>query len=92
MKTLTIIGRRWFQRTYGNTYHTATVLIDGKPVGTSKVTYGYGSHYEHTAACLLQEAGIMSSDESPYRLREWAHANGYNVASEAADVKRKRDL
>lgn len=37
MQSITIIGRRWFQRTYGNTYFSAYALIDGKPVGGLRI-------------------------------------------------------
>ena len=42
---ITLIGRRWFQKTYGNTYHTVTVLIDGTEVYQSPKSYGYGDQY-----------------------------------------------
>jgi hypothetical protein len=42
MKSLHIEGRRWFQRTAGNTYHTVRIFIDGECVHTSDRTYGYG--------------------------------------------------
>lgn len=29
MKSLTIIGRRWFRRSYGGTYFTAVAIVDG---------------------------------------------------------------
>lgn len=30
IKTLEVIGKRWFQRSYGNTYHTATIIVNGE--------------------------------------------------------------
>ena len=32
IKTLKIYGRRWFQKSYGNTYHTTTVIINGEEI------------------------------------------------------------
>lgn len=29
IETLVIRGRRWFQKLYGNTYHTVTVVVNG---------------------------------------------------------------
>jgi hypothetical protein len=56
-----IEGRRWFQRSYGNTYHVAIVLLScrqGDRAVTisrkSEITYGYGSQYECTARELLR--------------------------------------
>ena len=57
---ITLIGRRWFQKTYGNTYHTVTVLIDGKEVHQSPKTYGYGDQYAQTGLDWLQENGHIS--------------------------------
>jgi hypothetical protein len=53
MRTVTVIGRRWFDRPNGNTYHTAVVLVDGKLLVKTQPTYGYWDEYESTAAeCL----------------------------------------
>ncbi len=32
VQSITILGRRWFQKSYGNTYFTAQILVDGKKV------------------------------------------------------------
>lgn len=52
INTMKIEGKRWFQRSYGNTYHTVKVFVDGE-ILKSEITYGYGSHYLQTAAELL---------------------------------------
>ena len=43
-----IHGRRWFQRSYGNTYHTTTLFYDDGSQMTSPRQYGYGDHYLQT--------------------------------------------
>ena len=40
IETLVIRGRRWFQKLYGNTYHTVTVVVNGH-VLKSNIQYGY---------------------------------------------------
>ena len=45
VKTLSIVGRRWFQRTYGNTYHSVSIEVNGKRVADLPRAYGYGEQY-----------------------------------------------
>ena len=40
IESLRIYGRRWFQRSYGNTYHTVRVIVNGEEF-KSDITYGY---------------------------------------------------
>jgi len=53
--TVFVIGRRWFDRANGNTYHTAEVEVNGQFVGKSRMTYGYGDNYLETAKEILLE-------------------------------------
>lgn len=48
-----IIGRRWFDRVNGNTYHTAEVQVNGEFVGKSRMTYGYDEQYLETGKEIL---------------------------------------
>jgi len=69
MKYLFIItGRCWFQRSYGNTYHTATMEVrdgDGNTVYTNKSgeRYGYGDQFVVTATEYLFKAGYLDGLE-----------------------------
>lgn len=98
MKTLTVFGRRWFQRTYGNTYHSAVMWIDGEPVLNTGIHYGYGDQYLYTALEAAEKAGIVpprarhANGGFMDSLRQWAEDNGYKLHYEAADVARERDL
>ncbi len=96
--SITVIGRRWFQRTYGNTYHTAEILIDGISVHKTAKTYGYGSCYEQSAAEWLESAGVLKLKRYPVSggteplwqaVRE---RMGLAWSSIAQDVSRERDL
>lgn len=53
--TVFVIGRRWFDRVNGNTYHTAEVEVNGQFVGKSRMTYGYDESYLETAKEILLE-------------------------------------
>jgi hypothetical protein len=93
---ITIIGRRWFSRTYGNTYHSCVVLVDGEEVGRADYVYGYGDGYLQTAHSLLQEAGIYPKTDDRLKdyhqfrsdMQDYRHRFQVNVQ----DVDRKRDL
>ena len=50
-----VIGKRWFDRVNGNTYHTAMVLVNGQSLGKSPMTYGYDDQYLETAKGILLE-------------------------------------
>jgi hypothetical protein len=92
-----IRGRRWFQRSAGNTYHTVRVTVDGEEVYASGKTYGYGDSYRDTAWDWLIVNGYLGEtwrdangrQESPWI---WAEENGVQLDYTAEDVSRERDL
>lgn len=92
-KSIHIEGRRWFQRLYGNTYHSVRIWIDGELVLYSGETYGYGDQYLQTAFEWLFVNGYANQEEREklgsftLYLRETLGGT-YSVV----DVERKRDL
>ena len=95
MKTLDILGRRWFSKA-GNTYHTAEIRIDGTRVHYSDVCYGYGDHYQQTARDWLLADGCctgLAHDIAGYDSLHWfCRDNGIELVARAVDVGLKRDL
>lgn len=93
MKTLTILGRRWFQRGPGNTYHSATIIVDGVQVEGVGYAYGYGDQYLYSAFAKLQALGLLDpplpANEAPWR---WAERNQVLLTYSVTDVARKKDL
>ena len=96
---ITIIARRWFQRTYGNTYHSVTVLADGVEIGRIPFAYGYGEQYLQSAFEVLQGKGFYphvrdgrhsSSDYSIFRQDMMDHRESFTVT--CSDVGRQKDL
>lgn len=97
MKSLHIEGRRWFQRTYGNTYHSARIFIDGELKYETGRHYGYGDQFLQTALDLLREKGDIPPQEyytngnpknyGTLYLRE-SLGGSYSVV----DVSRQKDL
>lgn len=83
-------GRRWFQKSAGNTYHSVRIYENGELIHSSGQHYGYGEQYLQTAIEWLRLwntnlPGTRSS--STIYLREELHATW-----EVADVSRERDL
>jgi hypothetical protein len=95
--SLHIEGRRWFQSTYGNTYHTVRIFQDGALVASLPYQYGYGEQFLQTAWDWLGTNGHPELAErntnGSYKhygtqyLREVLHGT-YSVI----DVSRKKDL
>ena len=82
MLPVRIEGKRWFQKSYGNTYHTATLHFKDGSTQKSGITYGYDQHYLQTAF------GMMGLEYIGTRgLREYM-----GIAYSVSDVSRKRDL
>jgi len=99
MNSITVIGRKWFDKINGNTYHTATILIDGehKPELDIPFQYGYGDQYLQSAGQLLDEAGLVSLERHPVLscsegLRSWCDRNNVTLYYQADYLPRKKDL
>lgn len=98
MQSLTIIGRRWFSRPNGNTYHTAQIIVDGETVAKTPMQYGYGNQYVWTAGQWLEDNGYMperkhhdnGSGESLFTY--FRDDRGVAYEDITIDVDRKRDL
>ena len=87
INSLEITAKRWYQRSYGNTYHVVKVVVNGDTVLRSGVTYGYENHYLTTAANLLRDNGygVPNDNMDAYSLMaKFPHT--------AEDVKRQKDL
>lgn len=97
VKSVTVIGRRWFQRGPGNTYHTSTILIDGKFALKTVKEYGYGDQYLWTGLNQAETKGLIppimrhenGGSEATW---QWAERNDIALHYEAIDVQREKDL
>lgn len=90
---IVIIGRRWFERTNGNTYHSVCVWVDGEFVGGESFVYGYGDQYIQTAMTLLANCRYLNrplDDKWPFTT--WCRDNDIKLVYTVADVGRKKDL
>jgi hypothetical protein len=96
-KSITIIGKRWFERVNGNTYHSVIALVNGEEVVNVGFEYGYGSQYEWTAATELDKKGFLPGLEhykngGTESLWSYCEKNKIKYSQFVSDVQRKKDL
>lgn len=83
-----IQGRRWFQKSYGNTYHSVEItdLNTGEFLVKISGVYGYGDQYRQTAIKWLEENRGVKYEWSNYEY------NKKHFFFNVVDVERERDL
>jgi hypothetical protein len=88
--TITIIGRRWFEKTNGNTYHSVSVSVNGELIERVGFAYGYDNSYTQTARAILEKYYKLplAKYQAIWNLRD----NGINIVDSVSDVARKKDL
>ena len=93
--SLVIIGRRWFDKQNGNTYHTSQIIINGRIAYKTDFAYGYDDAYVDTAAEWLEKEGYIERERYQSGMREplWRYCQERNITLTymAFDV-RKKDL
>jgi hypothetical protein len=87
---LHIVAKRWFQRTYGNTYHSVRISKDGRELVYLPFQYGYGEQWLQTAFEWLRAHGHIPADSEYGGTRQLREDFGGSY--EVHDVTRKRDL
>lgn len=74
-----IIARRWFEKTNGNTYHTVELALDNDLTIKSPRAYGYGDQWTRTARGLARQHNVVMLDKTIWD-------------AVVLEVKRKKDL
>lgn len=92
LRQIDIYGKRWFQRSYGNTYHTVVVYVNGREVFSSTKQYGYGDQYRQTAQEWLEQNGLLPGLIGSEPLWRYRDRTGIGFGSDVTDVPRERDL
>jgi len=94
MKTLFVLGKRWFDRVNGNTYHSAGLYINGEFYKKIDCKYGYGDHYLQSAKELLFEDKIIKASENSRYTFLYTYCNDKDIkfCYDVVDVQRKKDL
>ena len=91
IQSITIYGRRWIRRGFGNTYCTAEVYINGKLAFRTPEQYGYDDHYITIARDALVSSGVLAIPEGK-PLWSYCRDNGIELVTSVADVSREKDL
>lgn len=95
-KSIFVLGRRWFHKLYGNTYHSVQIVVDGKTVHQSKMEYGYGDQYLWTANSWLADQGYINPEKFPNGSMEslWRTCERLGITFDysVVDVSRRKDL
>jgi len=88
IQSITIIGRKWFDKVNGNTYNTAIILVNGEPVGKTEYQYGYGDFYEQAATELLEKNGYIKLEHYENGGNEmlWSYCDKHNIAYYRTDA------
>lgn len=87
INTLEISAKRWFQKSFGNTYHVVKAVVNEEEVVISDICYGYDNHFLTTAANLLRNKGYEVPEDNGK-----AYAMMAKFLCTVEDVKRKKDL
>ena len=91
-KYVEIGGKRWFQKTYGNTYHTVYINIDGEWDFKSEKQYGYGEGYLQTAFEILKNIKFFPKAWTYGDFCSFRMNSRSKFIIHCADVARERDL
>lgn len=96
VKSIVILGRRWFERVNGNTYFSAEIFVNGNHVHKIDYEYGYGDQYAHEAGAWLDKNGWIAlerySNGSAQPLWYYCRDHGISLIQNVVDVQRKKNL
>jgi len=91
IKSLHIVGKRWFQKSYGNTYHSVLIYVNDEKI-YYPFAYGYDNQFLQTAEELLKKSGYDLKLEEHESLSFWVAMERIGGTYTVYDVPRKKDL
>lgn len=91
-RMLELTGKRWFQKSYGNTYFTARAVLDGEVIAECPRQYGYGDQWKQELIREIEASGKLTPRNQNELAREWAERIGVTLVENVTDVTRERDL
>jgi hypothetical protein len=93
IKKLELRGKRWFERTNGNTYYSAVAIYNGQEIARIDYAYGYGDQWLFDLCRLIVVDAIAIGDMKPWQFIDFLEQeNGIAVFTAVENVKRKKDL
>lgn len=91
IKTLDITAKEWFDKAYGNSYHSVQVVVNYKMKNefsfSIPLTYGYGDHYEQSTWEALIKLKVFSSKGAYFDKRR-SNKITFNSSIETDHLKR----
>lgn len=84
--------KRWNNKINGNTYHRVKVYVNGKLIGESKMTYGYGSQYLITAKNILEDKGQLKGKPLLQGFRSYLRDNDIKLEETVKEVTTQKAL
>jgi hypothetical protein len=87
-RSLFIEGREWFDKTYGNSYFSARIWVDGGQVAILTFQYGYGDQYLYEAQKKLLELGYLPQEGKSAGLWTIAQEQGFDFYSVKSECKK----
>ena len=89
IRSMFIECREWFDKTYGNSYFSARVWINGKIEIVLPFQYGYERHFETVAVHALVEKGFISEQYKNRALWVIANEMGFDCYTSKANTTKK---
>lgn len=91
VQSIFLVGRRWFERTNGNTYHTVEIYVNDEFVHKMPMTYGYGDQYMWNGFAYVVDKYKLLRPCTPHP-STFCRENNIKFNYTVSDVARKRDL
>lgn len=91
VKSIEIQAKRWFQKSFGNTYFSADIYVNDSLVKRFDFEYGYNDHCIDVACEWLKENGFLPNIENAFFWRLTQNTD-IKTLTNIIDVKRKKDL
>jgi hypothetical protein len=87
-RSLFIEAREWTDKTYGNSYFSARIWVDGGQVAILPFQYGYGDQFLYEAQKKLLELGYLPQEGKNQGLWAIAQQNGFDFYSSKTNTKK----
>lgn len=94
--TYHVHGRRWFQKSYRNTYNSVIIIKDGEQIAYLPKEYGYENAYLQRAHVWLGKNGFPElaerHDNGSPKHNTTVFFREHNISYTVDDVARQKDL
>jgi len=87
-RSLFIEAREWTDKTYGNSYFSARIWVDGGQVAILPFQYGYGDQFLYEAQKKLLELGYLPQEGKNQGLWSIAEQQGFDFYSSRTNTKK----